>query len=269
MDRALENGHPRVGVTVLGSGSGGNSTVLHCGRDAVMIDAGFSYRETLRRMKEAGIDDLNINGILVTHEHTDHIGGIRLCSEKFEAPVYATRDCAVFIREKNPRIGQMALIAPNCEFSIGEFSICPFSIPHDAKDPVAFTISCHDFKIGVATDIGYVSAGVIYQLRGCNVLVIESNHDLNMLAASNRPWNLKQRIMGRQGHLSNDSTVQLLRQVIDERTSTIVLAHLSEECNTCEKALVSVRGLLDSMGRGDIALLAASQCDCIPTVWCT
>lgn len=265
MTSDIENGN--VGITILGSGSSGNATVIHCGTEAIMIDAGFSFKETSRRLKLAGISDLNINGILVTHEHSDHIGGIRLCSEKFEAPVYATRQCGMYIRNKNPRIGQMASIAAGCEFSIGRFEICPFSIPHDACDPVAYTIRCGNVKIGVATDIGYASSGISYQLSGCGILVLESNHDINMLAASNRPWQLKQRILSRQGHLSNEASSELLENIISPQTRSVILAHLSQECNTAQQAYNVARSMLAKIGRTDIRLLVADQNIPMETVW--
>ena len=256
-----------VGVTVLGSGSNGNATLIHCGRQAIMIDAGFSYKELNARIKACGLEQLNINGILVTHEHTDHIHGVRLCSEKLEAPVYATRGCAEAIRQKDPKMGQMATFAPGGSFEIGDFIICPFLVSHDANEPVAFSIFCHDIKIGIATDVGYVSSGVEYSLRKCDMLVVESNHDLNMLAASQRPWSLKQRIMGRQGHLSNSASGQLLERIVAENTHDIVLAHISRECNTTEKAHDTAEAALSSIRRDDISLSVAEQEVPHSTIW--
>ena len=256
-----------IGVTVLGSGSSGNATLIHCGHQAIMIDAGFSFKELRSRIKACGLEQLSINGILVTHEHTDHIHGIRLCSEKLEAPVYATRGCAQAIREKDSRMGQMATFAPGAYFEIGDFTICPFLVSHDANEPVAFSIFCRDVKIGVATDVGYVSSGVEYNLKGCDMLVVESNHDLNMLAASQRPWSLKQRIMGRQGHLSNSASGQLLERIVAENTHDIVLAHISRECNTAEKAHEAAEEALSSIRRSDVGLSVAEQEIPHNTIW--
>ncbi|MBO4345136.1 MAG: MBL fold metallo-hydrolase [Victivallales bacterium] len=256
-----------IGITVLGSGSSGNATLIHCGRQAIMIDAGFSFKELRTRIKECGLEQLCINGILVTHEHTDHINGLRVCSEKLEAPVYATRGSAAAIRRKDPRMGQMATFAPGACFDIGDFTICPFLVSHDADEPVAFTVFCHDVKIGVATDVGYVSSGVEYNLKSCDMLVVESNHDLNMLAASQRPWSLKQRIMGRQGHLSNNASGQLLERIVAANTHDVVLAHISRECNTIEKAHDAALEALDSIRRDDIALSIAEQARPHETIW--
>lgn len=257
----------RLGVTVLGSGSKGNSTLIHCGSDAIMIDAGFSARETVRRMNAVELKGLNIHGILVTHEHEDHIRGLRVCAELFDAPIFATRICATCLRYRDPKIGQMTTFAPGGAFDIGCFTVCPFSIPHDANDPVAYAVYCGDYKIAVATDVGYVSAGVEYQLRDCDTMVVESNHDLNMLAASNRPWSLKQRIMGRHGHLSNEASQQLLEKTVADKTRHVILAHLSHECNTREIAERCALDGLSNLRRNDISLAVAMQESPLGTVW--
>jgi len=264
MDKFDSNG---IGVTVLGSGSKGNATLVHCGNQAIMIDAGLSFKELSARIKACGLEQLSINGILVTHEHTDHIKGLRVCSEKLEAPVYATRGSAIAIRDIDAKMGQMATFAPGSSFDIGDFTVCPFLVSHDANEPVAFTIYCRDVKIGIATDVGYVSSGVEYSLKNCDMLVVESNHDLNMLAASTRPWTLKQRIMGRQGHLSNDASGQLLERIVSEKTHDIVLAHISRECNTTEKAHETAVAALDTIRRDDISLSIAEQERPHDTVW--
>lgn len=257
----------RLGVTLLGSGSKGNATLIHCGKDAIMIDAGFSARETAKRIKMLGLEYLDIHGILVTHEHEDHVRGLRVCSQLFDAPIFTTSKCASVLRYRDDKIGQVSTFAAGGTFQIGIFTICPFSIPHDANDPVAFTVFCNNAKIAVATDIGYISSSVKYQLRSCDIMVIESNHDLNMLAASDRPWSLKQRIMGRQGHLSNDSSQQLLESTVSDCTQHVVLAHLSHECNKYEIAQACAEEGLKHLMRQDIKLDIALQDKPIPTVW--
>jgi phosphoribosyl 1,2-cyclic phosphodiesterase len=248
-----------VGITVLGSGSGGNCTLLHHGRDAIMIDAGFSARETAARMLQAGVAGLHVLAILVTHEHADHVKGLRVCASKLNAPIFATAKCADFLRTKDSRLPRFSTFAPGGRFAVGEFTVCPFSISHDAEDPVAFTIQCQHKRIAVATDIGYISASVEYGLRSCNALVLESNHDLNMLAKSDRPWSLKQRIMGMQGHLSNDSVEQLLRKVLAPETENLILAHISRECNTPDCVKDNALKCLHELRRDDIRLDIASQ----------
>ena len=258
----------RVGVTVLGSGSKGNCTIVHYGRQAIMIDAGFSCRETQRRFRQCQcLRELSLDGILVTHEHKDHVSGLRVCSEYFEAPVYAASPCARAIREKEHGLGQVACFVPGGEFGVGPFRVIPFSVPHNASSPVGFIIAVNDWRIGYATDVGYVSSNVEYNLKACDALVVESNHDMNMLAASDRPWTLKQRIMSRDGHLSNDSTAQLLENVITQNTRNVILAHLSQDCNTREKAMECACQALGVVHRRDISLLVAQQEAPIDTVW--
>lgn len=257
----------KLGITILGSGSQGNATMIHGDGQAVMVDAGFSCKELVSRLKRSGLDEVSVNGILVTHSHTDHIHGVRQCSTKLEAPIYATSGCAVAMRCRDNKLGQLATFAPGSNFSIGDFGICPFLIPHDAEEPVAFCIYWHDIKIGIATDLGYVSSGVEYNLKNCDVLVVESNHDLNMLAASRRPWNLKQRIMGRQGHLSNSASGQLLERIVGPNTRHVVLAHISQECNTYEKAFENADETLTRLNRRDIILTVAKQDAPHETIW--
>lgn len=257
-----------LGVTVLGSGSSGNCTVIHYGTQAIMIDAGLSCRETQRRISCCScLDGVEFQGILVTHEHIDHMAGLRLCSQKFEAPIYATLPCTRGIRDKDPKVKQVANFVSGGKFTVGPFTIMPFSIPHDANDPVGYVVSVDEWRVGVATDVGYASSTVEYQLKGCDALVLESNHDMNMLAAANRPWKTKQRIMGRDGHLSNVSTAELLEHVVSSRTQNVVLAHISLDCNTQEKALECAWQALSTLHRNDVALTAARQFEPLETVW--
>ena len=257
-----------IGITVLGSGSVGNCTIIQYGGTAIMVDAGFSAKETRRRMEAAGLGGLHISAILVTHDHDDHVKGLRVCSNALDAPVFASMKCAQYMRSRDERLRQMATFAPGGSFDIGTITVCPFSIPHDACDPVAFSFICGNRKIAVATDMGYASSMIEYHLRECTAMVLESNHDINMLAASSRPWNVKQRILSRVGHLSNDASAQLLSDVASDCTKHVILAHISRECNQEKIAFDSARACLDAIDRQDIALQTAHQ-DCpIATVWC-
>lgn len=257
-----------IGITVLGSGSSGNCTIIQYGNTAIMVDAGFSARETQRRLQLAGLEGLHINAILVTHEHDDHVKGLRVCSKTFDAPIFASMKCAQKMRCKDERLRQMATFAAGGTFDIGQITVCPFSIPHDATDPVAFSFICGNRKIAIATDIGYASSMVEYQLRECTTLVLESNHDLNMLAASSRPWHLKQRIMSRQGHLSNEASAQLLADVASDCTKNVILAHISRECNQEKIAFNRAQQCLQNIDRPDIVLQVAHQNRPIETLWC-
>ena len=258
----------KIGFTILGSGSSGNSAIVHVGKDAVMIDAGFSLRETRRRMECAGLpQDLAIHGILVTHEHDDHIKGLRVCSNHFNAPIFTTAKCAESLRHIDSRLPQMIRISPGGSFELGRFVVTPFSIPHDAADPVGYVLFCDTVKIGLATDIGYASSGVEYEMRDCHSLLLESNHDVTLLAASGRPWSVKQRILGRMGHLCNEAASELLRRIVGERTHDVVLGHISRECNQEELVRGNGRRALHEIGRDDICLEVASQGCPLPTIW--
>ena len=256
-----------LGVTVLGSGSKGNAVVVQKGNDGILIDAGFSLKELRRRMKQANVPEQCIRAILITHEHDDHIKGLRVCAEHFNVPVYTTRKCADILRHRDSRLGQMTLFSPGDMFPLCGFTLCPFPISHDANDPVGFVVYSGNAKVGIATDFGYVSQVVEYQLQGCSTLVVESNHDLNMLAASSRPWSLKQRIMSRYGHLCNKDTGELLERIIRPNTQHVILAHLSEECNSRQLAWQCACQCLEHIDRKDIDLQIADQNQPLATVW--
>jgi len=257
----------RLGITVLGSGSRGNAIVVHTENEALLIDAGFSARELRARMRQAEIDPSLITAILVTHEHADHVKGLRVFSSQFGLPVYANRATADILRRRDTKLGAMTLFAAGTRFRVGNFAVEPFSIPHDANDPVAFVLRFQSSKIGIATDLGHANSLVTYQLRGCHALVLESNHDPTMLGNSKRPWSLKQRIMSRHGHLSNASCRDLLRDVLDEETRHVVLAHASQDCNCYDLVREETRTCLHDMGRPDIGLHVAIQDKPLPTLW--
>ncbi|MBT3376681.1 MAG: MBL fold metallo-hydrolase [Lentisphaerae bacterium] len=263
----MTSDNPQVGVTVLGSGSSGNAIVVHTETDGFLIDAGFSARELKRRMREAGIDESLIRAIIVSHEHGDHVRGLRVCAKQLQVPIYANRRTADAIRQREKDLGQVHVFASGNPFRVGECQVEPFSIPHDANDPVGFVIRWHDRKIGLATDLGHASHLVCYQLKSCDLLVVESNHDIQMLSRSERPWSLKQRILSRHGHLSNAASMELLQRVLDERTKHLVLAHASQECNRYELVEESIQTCLAGLGREDISAYVAKQDSWLPTVW--
>lgn len=257
----------QVGVTVLGSGSSGNAIAIHTATDGLLIDAGFSARELRRRMREAEVDESLIRAIVVSHEHTDHMFGLRVCAKQLGVPIYANRMTADAIRQREKDLGQVHVFASGSPFKVGDCQLEPFSIPHDANDPVGFIVRWQDRKIGIATDLGHASHLVCYQLKSCDLLVVESNHDVQMLSRSERPWSLKQRILSRHGHLSNKASMELLERVLDERTKYLVLAHASRECNKYELVEENIRGCLAELGRDDIAAFVARQDSWLPTLW--
>ena len=248
-----------LGITILASGSAGNATLVHTRSEAVLIDAGLSAREFFRRLKAVQFDPALIRAIVVTHEHTDHIRGLRKCAADLGVPVYATRLCADWLRAHEPDLGTLVRFEAGSCFDIGELTLTSFPIRHDAVDPVGYTVSAGEFKIGVATDLGTPSLTTDYNLRNCNTLVLESNHDLGMLAASSRPWSLKQRILGPIGHLSNPTACELLGRLLTPQTHHLILAHISRECNTYDLALHTAEAELQSLGRTDIRVCALHQ----------
>lgn len=256
-----------IGITILGSGSRGNAMLIHSDGAGILIDAGFSLRELQRRLRAVNLTDISLQGIVISHEHRDHVSGLRVCANHFQTPIFTTRRCAEALRQQDPKLGHLSLFAAGSSFAIGAFQIEPFSVPHDANDPVAFIIRHGNCKIGVATDLGYAGQTVEYMLRQCNTIVLESNHDMNMLAAAKRPWPLKQRIMGRHGHLSNENSAELLKKVVDQNTSHVILAHISQECNQPELAENTVRKGLSQINRDDVKLIVTSQEKPTKTVW--
>jgi phosphoribosyl 1,2-cyclic phosphodiesterase len=257
----------RVGITVLGSGSRGNATVVHTDDEAILIDAGFSARELRKRMARMRIEEGKIRAILVTHEHSDHVCGLRVCAKQLGVPIYANCGTAEVLRSRDDKLGNLTIFAPGSPFGVGPFTIEPFTIPHDAYDPVAFVVKLGAIKLGIATDLGHVNSLVSHQLRACDALVVESNHDLGMLRNSDRKWSLKQRILSRHGHLSNEDGLELIRKVLHARTRHVVMAHASRDCNEYDLVDTGMRRCLAELGRQDVQLIVATQDEGASTIW--
>jgi phosphoribosyl 1,2-cyclic phosphodiesterase len=244
-----------LSVCVLGSGSRGNAIHVCDGTTSILVDAGFSAREIDRRMHQRGLDPARLSAILLTHEHTDHVRGVERLVRRHRLPVYltaGTRQEAASLHE----LPEIYSFACSGEFRINTLTIRPFSISHDARDPVGFTIGANGSRIGIATDLGIVTALVREHLRDCRMLLVEANHDPDMLRDGPYPWFLKQRIRSRTGHLSNQESCRLLEEILHPGLEQVVLAHLSETNNTPEKALAEIAPLLAGTSTG---LTAASQ----------
>jgi phosphoribosyl 1,2-cyclic phosphodiesterase len=247
-----------VSVSILGSGSRGNCTIISSSRTRILVDAGLSGRETFRRMQMVGESPHSLSAIVISHEHSDHVTGLCTLAKKLRIPVYMTGAAhQSFERsvheegQEGPRLERCEHFQPGHGFQIGDISIMPFTIPHDAADPVAFTLRLEGIKVGIVTDLGYMSSNVAQQIRGCDLLMIESNHDLEMLRIGPYPWSVKQRVMSRLGHLSNDALADFFRSEYDGGAAFVVLAHLSEHNNhpeiarnAAEQALSGRRSLL-------------------------
>lgn len=288
-----------VRMTVLASGSRGNSTVVSSTRTRILVDAGVSCRELFKRMQAAGEDPCTLDAILVTHEHQDHVQGLTVTARKLGIPVYFTEGThrawvrwvtprkrmtyAEWLAERKQQADARAAAAvnppavhsqiedqeafeeeqesiaaetaksrpdpaalPGVEyftageaFSIGDIAVTPFTIPHDAADPVGFVFEAEGIRIGLATDLGYIPAHAAMRLRRCDILMIESNHDLDMLRDGPYPWSVKQRVMSRVGHLSNNAAAEFLEKGYDGHAEYVILAHLSESNNLPELARVA------------------------------
>jgi len=238
-----------VRICVLGSGSRGNSTWVRTEKTRLLVDAGFGRKATAARLSAVGERVDGCDAILVSHEHQDHISGLRSLALRLKVPIYisaATRDAIRW----DPRITAFEAFTAGETFTIGDVEIHPFSVPHDAADPVAFTFEAEGIRVGVVTDLGYIPEVVKQRVRGCHCLVFESNHDLDMLKVGPYPWFVKQRVMSRHGHLSNYATAAFLGEDYDGAAQVLVLAHLSETNNHPEIVRLSATEALTRRAAG-------------------
>src|SRR5271165_754899 len=231
-------------VCVLASSSSGNCTFIRTEKTRLLIDAGLSKRDTLARLAAIGesIDDLD--AILITHEHSDHVSGLGALARHFETPLFLTRLTAGSIAwgDYQPVLD---CFGAGTNFTVGDIEVRSFTIPHDAIDPVGFCFQAEGIKIGVVTDLGYMPESVKVHVRVCDWLLLEANHDLEMLKVGPYPRSEKQRVMGRKGHLSNDLVCDFIRQDLDVGTTTLVLGHLSEHNNHPEIVRANAGDALD------------------------
>jgi len=229
----------------LASGSKGNSIVVWDEDSAVLVDAGISAKKTQRALGELGIDPKHISAILVTHEHSDHVGGIRVLSNRFGLRVHATAGTASALNELGIRVSSDDIIRANRPMDIGELTIKPFRVSHDAAEPVGFVVESKNTKVGIATDLGRMDVQVRGSLSSCNVVYLEANHDVDMLMSGPYPWALKERILGPRGHLSNEACARALPEIIGKRTRKVMLCHLSETNNTAVAAINEAQRVLE------------------------
>ena len=260
-------GYHAVELIVLGSGSSGNTALVRGEGTTILVDAGLSARKTLARLDIAGISVGEIDAVLLTHEHGDHTAGLPVLLRSLGCPVYATRLTADELRENNPRHAKTSwkVFGKGSPFSLGSFEITAFAVPHDAADPVGFTIRCGDLSLGILTDLGHVNSAIIEQIQEVDGLFVEANHDEEMLHTdTRRPFSIKQRILSPHGHLSNRAAADLASRVLSPRLRQIVLGHLSRDCNTAELAISVVRASLRQAT--SIEIHAAGQDEALPPV---
>lgn len=228
----------------LGSGSGGNALVVQSADVTVMLDCGFSTAETTRRLARLGLQPDQIAAIVVTHEHDDHIGGVARFARRHGVPVWMSHGTWRGLETMFDGV-QTRLIEGYADFSIGDLQVQPFPVPHDAREPAQFVFGTGAFRLGVLTDTGESTPHIEAMLKNCDGLVIECNHDMDLLANSNYPPRLRSRISSRLGHLDNDTAGRLLSRIAGPGLRHVVAAHLSEQNNTpslAQKALADVLG---------------------------
>ena len=251
-------------LSLLASGSKGNSLLISGGGTRLLIDAGLSARECGRRLAEAGVSPEEVTAIVVTHEHIDHVRGIGLLSRRHGIPVYLHHDVAARLADDH-RPAAVREFDSGIDLEIGELLVRAFPVSHDAAATVGFTVTGNGGKIGVATDLGIGTRLVAEELRGCRCLVLESNHDEALLFDGPYPWPTKQRIKGRLGHLSNNDSAALLESLCWDGLDTVCLAHLSETNNRPELAEAAAREVLARQGCCRPTLLLGRQDR--PTTW--
>ena len=211
----------------IGSGSRGNGSVVASESTIILIDCGFSYKETVMRLRRLGIEPNNLSGIVVTHEHTDHISGVDVLSCKHNIPVYASRGTWIeFGKVSTKHVNQI-----KGPFSINDINISPITVPHDAREPLQFVFTADEKRLGILSDLGSISARVLEGFQELDAISIEFNHDWEILQAGPYPSFLKERVSGHFGHLNNDQASGLLRQILNVRLRAVVACHISEKNN--------------------------------------
>ncbi len=251
---------------VLGSGSGGNAAVVECGGLRLMIDAGLSAKQLSVRLQQIGIDPASLDGILLTHEHGDHVRGLKVFLKQNPVPVFTTQATARVVRETGIDGGTWKFFEAGQVFAIGGISVETFAIQHDAVDPVGFVVGHETQRLGFLSDAGFVTRSMTERLRKLDGLFVEANYDDGLLEAdTKRPWSIKQRISSRHGHLSNRQVTELIRDIAHPALGKVVLGHLSSDCNTPDIILSLLRSNLTEIGHGHVSLHCACQHE--PSEW--
>jgi phosphoribosyl 1,2-cyclic phosphodiesterase len=243
---------------VLASSSSGNSAFIRTERTRILVDAGLSKRDLLARLAAINEPPEKLDAILVTHEHSDHVSGLVALAKQIDVPIFITRLTAPAI-PWGDYIPRLDCFQAGATFPVGDIDVDSFTIPHDAIDPVGFCFRAQGIKIGLVTDLGYVPDSIKFHLRASDLLVLESNHDLEMLKVGPYPWSVKQRVMGRKGHLSNDVVSDFIRCDLDSSISTLVLGHLSEHNNHPEIVRSMGARALDRARRGLFTRLVVAE----------
>lgn len=254
-------------LCVLASGSSGNCTYVGSETTGILIDAGLSGRETARRLGEIGVAMDFIRAICVTHEHSDHTSGLGVLHRNGQVALYANSGTIEGIQARDSGATlAWNVFSTGSPFQVGDLRLEPFSVPHDAYDPVGYVVACGDRRVGIVTDMGMVTGLIRERLRACQAIVVESNHDERMLKDCDRPWRLKQRIYGRQGHLSNTHAAELIAEIAGSALAAAYLAHMSQDCNRPELAVRAVEEALRRRGVDRVSIRLAGP-DRVSDVW--
>jgi len=231
---------------------------VRAGRTAVLIDIGFSARETCRRLALVGAVPEDLSAILITHEHSDHVAGAAVASRRWGVPLLCRGEVARAARFDARNTGAREEL-PEGSFQLGDLQVTPFQVPHDAVDTIGLILEGEGIRAGYATDLGCSTPEVEKSLENCHVLAVEANHDVEMTREGPYPWHLKERILGTRGHLSNEAAADLLVRVIGPETQEVLLAHISETNNAPELALVAVRAGAERSCQPRVRVTAAEQ----------
>ncbi|TDU70582.1 phosphoribosyl 1,2-cyclic phosphodiesterase [Prosthecobacter fusiformis] len=258
-----------VRLTVLGSGSSGNCAVVSTGRTTLLIDAGLSAKQICVRLEAAGYSLEQIDGILLTHEHQDHTNGLEVLSSRRTLPLYATALTRETLQGslKFRKAPTWRMMTTGSAFDFQDLRIECFPVPHDAVDPIGFVIADEESRLGVLSDVGFVTNLIKDRLKGADSLFVEANYDAQLLEAdTKRPWATKQRISSRHGHLSNDQTAELIESVAHNGLHHVVLGHLSDDCNDPDRASKRVLESLHRAGIYDTQVVCAGRRCLTPTM---
>jgi len=248
-------------ISVLGSGSGGNSAVIFTDDTRLLIDAGLSAKQLKLRLGIVGIDPESLDGVLITHEHGDHVRGLDVFCRTVQVPLYSnamTRE--VMMSGKVDRPKTWRIVPTGGRFKVGDIEVQTFPVAHDATEPMGFALRDSESAIGVLSDVGYVTNLMRNHMQGMNTIFVEANYDVILLQNdTKRPWSTKQRILSRHGHLSNDQTAELLGEVGSEQLHRVILGHLSQDCNEPQMAIDVMQKALEAQGHSHVVVECARQ----------
>ncbi len=252
-------------VCTLASGSSGNSLLVSCGNTHILVDAGISVRRINTSLKAFDLSIADLSALLITHSHSDHVSALKTMLKHYELPIYTSDGTAFQLRNRYSGISPfLRTFSAGDHFSIGSFTIRSFSTSHDAGDSVCYRLDSNDGSVGVLTDTGYVTQSAQETLQGVSMLILESNHDIQTLKNGEYPYHLKERILGRGGHLSNDDAAHFAVFAAKNGANDVLLAHLSEDNNTPAMALNTVRRALDTSGCQLVSLAVAPRSESSP-----